>query len=183
MPFEEGLRRTIAWYRQQNRTAMTRAWSRNTPCTEFKLQAALTATPEEVIYPAPVHGWSALNLNDLWVYRELVYFLTWRDIKVRYKQTVLGAAWAIIQPFMTMVVFTIFFGELAKLSIGRRALPDLHLHRAAALGVVHQGADRCRALAGGQPQHDHQDLFPRLVIPIASVLGGVVDFAIAFWSC
>jgi len=63
----------------------------------------------------PSHGWISLNLRDLWEYRELLYFLTWRDIKVRYKQTVLGAAWAIIQPFFTMVVFSLFFGKLAKM--------------------------------------------------------------------
>ena len=60
------------------------------------------------------HGWVPLKFNDLWEYRELLYFLTWRDIKVRYKQTVLGAAWAIIQPLFTMVVFSLFFGRLAK---------------------------------------------------------------------
>ena len=63
----------------------------------------------------PSRGWISLNLRDLWEYRELLYFLTWRDIKVRYKQTVLGAAWAIIQPFFTMVVFSLFFGKLAKM--------------------------------------------------------------------
>src|SRR4051794_15040463 len=63
----------------------------------------------------PSRGWVALKLRELWEYRELLYFLTWRDVKVRYKQTVLGAAWAIIQPFMTMVVFSIFFGGLAKM--------------------------------------------------------------------
>jgi lipopolysaccharide transport system permease protein len=69
----------------------------------------------ETIVLRPSRGWAALNLRDLWVYRELIYFLTWRDLKVRYKQTVLGAAWAIIQPFFTMVVFSIFFGKLAKI--------------------------------------------------------------------
>ncbi|MEZ4715786.1 MAG: ABC transporter permease [Caldilineaceae bacterium] len=63
----------------------------------------------------PTHGWVALQLRELWRYRELLYFLTWRDIKVRYKQTVLGAAWAVIQPFMTMVVFSLFFGRLAQI--------------------------------------------------------------------
>src|SRR5512147_2889773 len=61
----------------------------------------------------PSKGWVSLRLRELWEYRELLYFLTWRDVKVRYKQTLLGAAWAIIQPFMTMVVFSIFFGALA----------------------------------------------------------------------
>src|SRR5712692_879040 len=63
----------------------------------------------------PSKGWVSLKLRDLWEYRELLYFLIWRDVKVRYKQTVLGAAWAIIQPFFTMVVFSIFFGRLAKI--------------------------------------------------------------------
>jgi lipopolysaccharide transport system permease protein len=70
--------------------------------------------PDELVI-RPSKGWIPLNLGDLWRYRELVFFLTWRDISVRYKQTVLGAAWAIIQPFFTMVVFSIFFGYLAKL--------------------------------------------------------------------
>ncbi len=68
-----------------------------------------------VIRIEPSKGWVSLKLNELWEYRELLYFLTWRDIKVRYKQAVLGAAWAILQPFMNMVVFSIFFGRLAKI--------------------------------------------------------------------
>ena len=63
----------------------------------------------------PSRGWTALNLRDLWLYRELVYFMTWRDLKVRYKQTLLGVSWAILQPFLTMVVFSIVFGQIAKL--------------------------------------------------------------------
>ena len=73
-----------------------------------------TKTQEEVLYLKPSSGWTSINLVEIWRYRELIYFLIWRDIKVRYKQTMLGAAWAIIQPFFTMVVFTIFFGRLAK---------------------------------------------------------------------
>ena len=78
-------------------------------------QAVATASlpGDEVDLPIthiqPSEGWVSLKLQELWEYRELLYFLTWRDIKVRYKQTVLGAAWAIIQPFMTMVVFSLFF--------------------------------------------------------------------------
>ena len=62
----------------------------------------------------PSHGWVSLRLKDLWEYRELLYFMIWRDIKVRYRQTVLGVAWSILQPFLTMVVFSIFFGQLAE---------------------------------------------------------------------
>src|SRR5207302_8406783 len=71
--------------------------------------------PQPLIRIRPSRGWVALNLRDVWEYRELLYFLTWRDIKVRYKQTALGASWAIIQPFMTMVAFSLFFGQLGKI--------------------------------------------------------------------
>ena len=74
---------------------------------------AETKAPVTVITPS--HGWVALRSGKVWEYRELLYFLTWRDIKVRYKQTILGAAWAVIQPFMTMVVFSLFFGLLAQI--------------------------------------------------------------------
>ncbi len=76
---------------------------------------ALHTAPLPVTLIQPSRGWVPLNLHDLWEYRELLYFLVWRDVKVRYKQTVLGAAWAIIQPFCTMIVFSIFFGKLAKI--------------------------------------------------------------------
>ena len=77
-----------------------------------ELPPDVTPEPQRVRI-RPSRGWVALNLKDLWVYRELLYFLTWRDIKVRYKQTLLGASWAIIQPFFTMLLFTLFFGKLA----------------------------------------------------------------------
>src|SRR5476651_1853852 len=69
------------------------------------------------------HGWVSLRLGDLWEYRELLYFLTWRDVKVRYKQTLLGAAWAILQPLMMMVVFTVFFGRMARIPTGGLPYP------------------------------------------------------------
>ena len=81
----------------------------------------------------PSHGWVPLNLGELWEYRELLYFLVWRDVKVRYKQTALGAAWAIIQPVLTMVVFSLFFGRPGQASRRRRAVPALHLRRARAV--------------------------------------------------
>src|SRR4030067_406942 len=81
------------------------------------VQTSLAQNPrEEVIILRPSRGWGALNLGDLWKYRELIYFLTWRDLKVRYKQTALGAAWAILQPVLSMVVFSVFFGGLLRVS-------------------------------------------------------------------
>ncbi len=80
------------------------------------MSSVVASEPEiPTIVIRPSKGWISLRLHDLWDYRELLYFLVWRDIKVRYKQTVLGAAWAIIQPFFSMVVFSIFFGKLAKM--------------------------------------------------------------------
>ncbi len=128
----------------------------------------------------PESGWLALNLTDLWRYRELVYFMTWRDIIVRYKQTLLGAGWAILRPFLTMVVFSIFFGELAKVPsegvpypiFTYTALLPWELF-AAALSVA------SRSLV----QNSHmitKVYFPRLILPLAAILAGVVDFLIAF---
>jgi lipopolysaccharide transport system permease protein len=128
----------------------------------------------------PSRGWVSLKLDELWEYRELLYFLVWRDVKVRYKQTVLGAAWAILQPFMTMVVFSLFFGKLGR--IPSEGLPYPIFAFAAlvpwtffATGLG-QGAN---SLVGSQ-NLIKKVYFPRLVIPIASVLSGVVDFALAF---
>src|SRR5215216_6086040 len=71
--------------------------------------------PQSTLILRPPSGWASIGLRELWEYRELLYFLTWRDIKVRYKQTVLGAAWAIVQPFFMMVVFSLFFGRLGRI--------------------------------------------------------------------
>src|SRR5215813_9338115 len=76
---------------------------------------SVQVTNVPVLRIEPSKGWVSLKLRELWDYRELVYFLVWRDVKVRYKQTVLGAAWAIIQPFFTMVVFSLFFGQMARI--------------------------------------------------------------------
>jgi lipopolysaccharide transport system permease protein len=128
----------------------------------------------------PSRGWVSLKLGELWAYHELLYFLVWRDIKVRYKQTVLGAAWAILQPFMTMVVFSLFFGKLGKIPSEGVPYPIFSFAAlvpwtffATGLG---QGAN---SLVGSQ-NLIKKVYFPRLVIPIASVLSGVVDFALAF---
>jgi lipopolysaccharide transport system permease protein len=128
----------------------------------------------------PSKGWVSLKLRDLWEYRELLYFLVWRDVKVRYKQTVLGAAWAIIQPFFTMVVFTIFFGKMAK--IGSDGLPYPIFSYAGLLPwtfFAHGLSQSSNSLVGSS-NLIKKVYFPRLVIPISSVLSGVVDFVLAF---
>ena len=103
--------------------------------------------PLPVIRIQPSRGWASLNLRELWEYRELLYFLIWRDIKVRYKQTALGAAWAIIQPFFTMVVFSLFFGRLAQDAVGWHSLPDFQLRRAGALDLLRQRPEPSRRTA------------------------------------
>ncbi len=128
----------------------------------------------------PSRGWSSLKLHELWEYRELLYFLTWRDVKVRYQQTVLGVAWAIIQPFMTMVVFSLFFGRLAKVPSDGIPYPIFSF---AALVPWTFFATGLNQAATGMVTHSNliqKVYFPRLAIPIARVLAGLVDFALAF---
>ena len=128
----------------------------------------------------PNHGWLTFELSDLWRYRELLFFLTWRDIKVRYKQTVLGAAWAVLQPLLTMVVFSIIFGLLANLPSDGIPYP-LFTFTALLPWQLFAFAltNSSNSLVGSQNLIS-KVYFPRLVIPIASVLPGLVDFVIAF---
>lgn len=127
----------------------------------------------------PSRGWASLNLRDLWLYRELLYFMTWRDLKVRYKQTVLGVFWAILQPFLTMVVFSIFFGNLAKVPSDNVPYPVFAFVGLLPWGLFAKALnDASRSLVG------HQNMitkiyFPRLILPLASIFAGIVDFLIA----
>jgi lipopolysaccharide transport system permease protein len=142
--------------------------------------AAQPASNAPVIRIEPSRGWVAINLRELWEYRELLYFLTWRDIKVRYKQTVLGAAWAVIQPFFTMVVFSLFFGRLAKIS--SEGLPYPIFSYAALVPwtfFAHSLLSSSNSLVSSA-NLIKKVYFPRLAIPIATALSGAVDFAIAF---
>jgi lipopolysaccharide transport system permease protein len=135
---------------------------------------------QPVIYIRPSSGWVPLNLRDLWEYRELLYFLVWRDIKVRYKQTVLGAAWAIIQPFFTMVVFSIFFGRLARIS--SEGIPYPIFSYTALVPWMYFASALAQA-SNSVVEHERvitKVYFPRLILPMASILSGLLDFAIAF---
>lgn len=128
----------------------------------------------------PSRGWVSLKLKELWEYRELLYFLIWRDIKVRYKQTALGAAWAIIQPFLTMVVFSLFFGHLAKMPSDGIPYPIFAFTALVPWGFFAGGLSRSSNSLVGSSNLITKVYFPRLAIPLASVLPGVVDFALAF---
>lgn len=133
-----------------------------------------------VIEIEPSRGWEALDLQGVWEYRELVWFLIWRDIKVRYKQASLGIAWAVIQPVMTMLVFTLIFGRLAQLpSDGLpypvftfTALLPWQLFSGALTGSANSVVNSASLVS--------KVYFPRLVIPIASVMATLVDFSISF---
>lgn len=137
--------------------------------------------PEKpIVVIEPSKSWVAVNLRDLWNYRDLLYILMMRDIKVRYKQTVLGAAWAIIQPLFTMLVFTIFFGKLAGLPSDGVPYPIF-----AYAGLLVWTFFSNSVTTSGNSLVGNSNLitkvyFPRMVIPIASVAAGLLDFAIAF---
>lgn len=128
----------------------------------------------------PSGGWTSLGLAELWEYRELLYFLTWRDIKVRYKQTALGAAWAIIQPFLLMVVFSLFFGRFARVPSDGIPYP---IFAFCALLPWQLFAHALTESSNSLVSNEHlitKVYFPRLVIPISAVFSGLADFAIAF---
>src|SRR5258706_1874902 len=129
---------------------------------------------------APSKGWVPLKLKDLWEYRELLYFLVWRDIKVRYKQTALGATWAIIQPFFTMVVFSIFFGHLAKVPSDNIPYPLFSFAALVPWTFFANGLSQASNSLVGSGTLISKVYFPRLIIRLASVFSGIVDFAIAF---
>lgn len=129
---------------------------------------------------APSNGWVPLKLSELWEYRELLYFLVWRDIKVRYKQTALGASWAIIQPFLTMVVFSIFFGHLAGIPSDGIPYPIFSFAALVPWTFFANGLGQSSNSLVGSGGLISKVYFPRLIIPLASVFSGIVDFAIAF---
>jgi lipopolysaccharide transport system permease protein len=133
-----------------------------------------------VIVIRPSRGWVSLNLRDLWRYRELLYFLTWRDIKVRYKQTVLGAAWAIIQPFFTMVVFSLFFGKLAKVPSDDIPYPIFSYAALVPWTFFANGLSQSSTSLVASANLIQKVYFPRLVVPISAVISGGVDFVLAF---
>ncbi|MDI6694104.1 MAG: ABC transporter permease [Anaerolineales bacterium] len=132
------------------------------------------------IHIEPTHGWVALRLYELWEYRELLYFLTWRDLKVRYKQTVFGVAWAIIQPLFTMIVFSLFFGKLAKVPSDGLPYPIFSYAALLPWNLFASSLGQSSNSLVNSANLIKKIYFPRLVIPLSSVLSGVIDFAIAF---
>jgi len=135
---------------------------------------------ENTISIQPVNSWSLLNFKDICDYREMLFFLTWRDVKVRYKQTVLGAGWAILQPLFMMIIFTIFFGRLAGVASAGIPYPLFAL-----AGLVPWTFFANAITASGNSLVGSANLitkvyFPRLIVPAAAMLAGLVDFLLAF---
>jgi lipopolysaccharide transport system permease protein len=128
----------------------------------------------------PTSGWVPLRFGELWSYRELLYFLVWRDLKIRYRQTILGASWAILQPLITMAVFTLFFGILVQLPSDGVPYPLFAYSGLVPWTFFAQGVTLSSNSLVANQALIRKVYFPRLVIPVASVASIVIDFAIAF---
>src|SRR5277367_6247886 len=144
------------------------------------LAAHSTAPRPVVTRIAPPHGWFDLRLPELWAYRELLYFFIWRDVKVRYKQTVIGVAWVVIQPLLTMGVFTLFFGRLAKLPSDGLPYPVFYFSALVPWTHFATALQNCTNVVVENQRVITKVYFPRLVLPISPVLAGLVDFGIGF---
>jgi lipopolysaccharide transport system permease protein len=143
-------------------------------------QLASSKRQSPILNIEPSNTWVSLKLGELWQYRELLYFLIWRDIKVRYKQTALGAAWAIIQPLFSMLIFSLFFGRLAKMPSDGIPYPLFSLAALVPWTFFANGLNQSSNSLVASANLLKKVYFPRLVIPIATVLAGVVDFALSF---
>jgi lipopolysaccharide transport system permease protein len=140
---------------------------------------APTEARPEITYIRPSRGWRAVNLRELWQYRELLGFLTMRDIQLRYKQTALGVAWAVIQPLFTMVVFTIFFGKLGKLPSDGKPYPLFVLAALLPWQLFAYALTQSSNSLVAEQRLITKVYFPRLIVPVASVLSGLMDFLVA----
>ena len=133
-----------------------------------------------IIRIEPLHSWFKLRLNEVWEYRELLYFFVWRDVKIRYKQTAIGVVWVVLQPLLTMLVFTLFFGKLARMPSQGLPYPVFYFaavvpwmyFSTALLSTTNVVVDNQRVIT--------KVFFPRLILPFSAVLSGLVDFAIGF---
>lgn len=145
--------------------------------------SACAATPRAVrptVVIAPSSGWFRLDLGALWEYRELLYFLVWRDIRVRYKQTAIGAAWAVLQPLLTMLVFVVVFGVFAKFPSGGLPYPVFAYTGITLWLYFSQAATNASQSIVGDGALLKKVYFPRLLVPLAAVIRPGVDFLVAF---
>ncbi len=145
--------------------------------------ASASPLPAQPVAPVtvriePPHGWLDLRLGEVWAYRELLYFFVWRDVKVRYKQTAIGVTWVVLQPLMTMGVFTLFFGRLAKLPSDGLSYPVFYFTALVPWSYFATALQSCTSVVVDNQRVITKVFFPRLVLPVSAVISGLVDFSI-----
>jgi lipopolysaccharide transport system permease protein len=150
-----------------------------TPESAAAVLAARGAT-RPVLRITPPSEWLDMRLGEVWAYRELLYFFVWRDVKVRYKQTVIGVAWVVLQPLMTMGVFTLFFGRLARLPSDGLPYPVFYFAALVPWTYFSTALQSCTSVVVNNQHVITKVYFPRLVLPLSAVVSGLVDFAIGF---
>ncbi|NLN70120.1 MAG: ABC transporter permease [Chloroflexi bacterium] len=133
-----------------------------------------------VIFLRPAKGWLGLDLRELWRYRELIFFLTWRDIKVRYKQAILGVSWALLQPLLTVLIFTMIFGILLKTPSQNLPYPLFALSALLPWQLFATALQRSSVSLVGNANLITKIYFPRLAIPLSTVFAALVDFLVSF---
>ena len=141
---------------------------------------ALQHTPSAVVRIEPPRGWFDVRLGEVWAYRELLYFFVWRDVKVRYKQTAIGVSWVVLQPLLTMGIFTLFFGRLAKLPSDGLPYPVFYFTALVPWTYFATALQSCTSIVVENQRVITKVFFPRLVLPISAVVSGLVDFCIGF---
>lgn len=152
----------------------------STSSTQLGISPLEPIAPERTVVIEPTRGWTSLRLRAVWEYRELLYFLVWRDLKVRYKQTVLGVLWIVLQPVVSMVVFSVLFGKLLNVPSGGVPYPIFAYAALLPWNYFAASLSKSSTSLVGSAHLITKIYFPRLVIPISGVLSGLVDFGIAF---
>ena len=150
------------------------------PSAPHQHEAVRTHAKASTVRIEPPKGWLELRLKEVWSYRELLYFFVWRDVKIRYKQTVVGVAWVVLQPLLTMGIFTLFFGRLAKLPSDGLPYPVFYFAALVPWTYFATALQSCTNVVVENQRVITKVYFPRLILPVSSVMAGLVDFAIGF---
>jgi len=148
--------------------------------TQNEVAPAQLARPQTNVRIEPPRGWLELPLREVWAYRELLYFFVWRDVKIRYKQTAIGILWVVLQPLLTMLVFTLFFGRLARLPSEGLPYPVFYFAALVPWMYFAYSLQTTTSVVVENQRLITKVYFPRLILPISATLSGLVDFAIGF---
>ena len=155
------------------------AASRSATATVHQASVGGTPSAPAIVHIEPPRGWLEVRLHERWEYHELLYFFVWRDVKVSYKQTVIGVAWVILKPLMTISVFTIFFGPLTKLPSQGLPYPVFYFAALVPWAYFAQALTTCTSTVVTNQHVITKVYFPRLILPLAAVCSGLVDLAIS----